>query len=75
MDAKGTNRAPDLTDNVWSQITGTYDEIVQLVTTGVPKAKVKMPGAPFGMNPRGGIQLTDAQIREVAAYVYTLSHK
>jgi mono/diheme cytochrome c family protein len=74
-DAKGTNRAPDLTDNMWSQISGTYDEIVKLVTTGVPKAQVKMPGAPFGMNPKGGTNLTDDQIRQVSAYVYTLSHK
>ncbi|MEO8624721.1 MAG: c-type cytochrome [bacterium] len=74
MDAKGGQRAPDLTDATWSQITGTYAEIVEIVTTGVPKAKIKMAGAPFGMNPRGGSQLTDDQIRAVAAYVYSLSH-
>ena len=74
MDAKGTVRAPDLTDATWSQITGTYPEIVDIVTTGVPKAKIKMVGAPFGMNPRGGNNLTDEQVRDVAAYVYTLSH-
>ena len=75
MDAKGTARAPNLTDDTWSQITGTYDEIVKIVTTGVPKAQIKMAGAPFGMNPRGGTNLTDDQIKSVAAYVYTLSHK
>ena len=74
MDAKGTNRAPNLTDNTWSQISGTYEEIVKIVTTGVPKAQIKMAGAPFGMNPRGGTNLTDDQIKQVAAYVYTLSH-
>lgn len=74
MDAKGTVRGPDLTDNKWSQITGTYLEIVEIVTTGVPKATIKMAGAPFGMNPRGGINLTDDQVRDVAAYVYSLSH-
>jgi mono/diheme cytochrome c family protein len=74
MDAKGTARAPDLTDAQWSQISGTYPEIVQIITTGVPKAQVKMAGAPFGMNPRGGTPaLTEAQINQVAAYVYTLS--
>lgn len=74
MDAKGTVRGPDLTDNTWSQISGAYSEIVEIVTTGVPKAKIKMAGAPFGMNPRGGINLTDEQVRDVAAYVYSLSH-
>lgn len=75
MDAKGTTRAPDLTDNTWSQIAGTYGEIVEIITTGVPKAKIKMAGAPFGMNPRGGSNLSDDQIRSVAAYVHGLSHR
>ena len=74
MDAKGTVRGPDLTDSKWSQISGTYLEIVEIVTTGVPKASIKMAGAPFGMNPRGGTNLTDDQVRDVAAYVYSLSH-
>ena len=74
MDAKGTPRAPNLTDDTWSQIAGTYAEIVDIITTGVPKAKIKMAGAPFGMNPRGGSNLTDEQIRSVAAYVHGLSH-
>ena len=74
MDAKGTVRAPDLTDNTWAQIGGTYPEIVAIVTTGVPKAKIKMVGAPFEMKPRGGSNLTDEQIHDVAAYVYSLNH-
>ena len=74
MDGKGGQRGPDLTDDKWAQITGTYAEIIETVTTGVPKAKIKMAGAPFGMNARGGNNLTDDQIRAVAAYVYTLSH-
>ncbi len=74
MDARGTPRGPDLTDTTWSQIDGSYAQVVQLVTTGVPKAKVKLAGAPFGMNPRGGTKLSDEQIRDVSAYVYSLSH-
>ena len=74
MEAKGTVRGPDLTDGTWSQISGTFPEIVEIVTTGVAKAKIKMPGAPFEMKPRGGSNLTDEQVRDVAAYVYTLSH-
>lgn len=75
-DAKGSAKAPDLTDNTWAQISGTYPEIVQIVTTGVPKDKIKMAGAQFGMNARGGRPpLTDDQIKSVAAYVYSLSHR
>lgn len=74
MDAKGTVRGPDLTDDKWAQIGGTYADIVAIVTTGVPKAKIKMASAPFEMKPRGGTNLSDEQIRDVAAYVYSLSH-
>jgi mono/diheme cytochrome c family protein len=74
MDGKGTPRGPDLTDGTWAQISGIYSEIVEIVTTGVPKAKIKMAGAQFGMNARGGSNLTDEQIRSVAAYVHSLSH-
>ena len=74
MDAKGTVRGPDLVDDKWAQIDGTYPAIVAIVTTGVPKAKIKMASAPFEMKARGGTNLSDEQIRDVAAYVYTLSH-
>lgn len=74
MDGKGNERGPNLTDSEWAQIGGSYAEIVNLVTAGVPKEKVKMPNAPFGMRARGGINLTDEQVRQVSAYVYTLSH-
>lgn len=74
MDAKGTVRGPDLTDDKWAQIGGTYPEIVAIVTTGVPKSKIKMASAPFEMKARGGTNLSDEQIRDVAAYVYTLTH-
>lgn len=74
MDGKGNARGPDLTDGVWAQIGGSYREIVDIVTAGVPKEKIKMPNAPLAMRPRGGINLSDEQVRQVAAYVYTLSH-
>ena len=72
-DAKGGPRAANLTDNQWSQISGTYPEIVQLITDGVPAEKIKIPGA-FPMRPRGGANLTDDKIKAVTAYVYSLSH-
>ena len=62
-DAKGTPRGADLTDNTWTQISGTYPEIVQVITDGVPKEKIKLATATFPMRPRGGSNLSDDQIR------------
>lgn len=72
---KGTPRAPDLTDGSWIHIDGSYSAIVGLVTTGFTKAEMREPRYPFAMNPRGGTSLSDEQIRSVAAYVYSISHK
>src|SRR5690606_26526605 len=69
-DAKGTPLAPDLTDQTRINIDGSYDAIVQLVTNGVPQP-VEHPSP---MPPKGGSQITDEQVRQVAAYVYSLSH-
>lgn len=62
--------APNLTDDQWINIDGSYDAIVQTVTTGVPEPK-EHPGL---MLPKGGSAITDDQVRAVAAYVWTLSH-
>lgn len=69
-DATGVgNLAPNLTDDTWLNITSrNYDEIVTLVTNGVPQPKE----AAAPMPPKGGANLTDEQVRAVAAYVYTL---
>jgi mono/diheme cytochrome c family protein len=68
-DAKGTTLAPDLTDETWLNLTGrNYDEIVALVTTGVATPKQY----PSPMIARGGSQITDDQVKAVAAYVYSL---
>lgn len=68
---KGVNgMGPNLTDKEWLHGDGSPEFIARLVETGVPKPK-KLP-AP--MPPKGGGQLTDAQIRAAAAYVYSLSH-
>ncbi len=71
QDAKGTAVAPDLTDQQWLNGDGSYDFVVSTVTTGVPKPKQH----PAPMPPKGGAQLTDDQVKAVAAYVYSLSHK
>lgn len=75
QDAKGTERGPSLVDAEWAQITPTYPEIVRIITEGVPKEKAKMANVPFGMRARGGINLTDDQVRQVAAYVYSIRHR
>jgi len=61
--------APDLTDNVWLNIDGEYESIVNIVLTGVPQP-IEHPGQ---MLARAGTSITDDQVRAVAAYVYTLS--
>jgi len=67
-DAKGTALAPNLTDGEWLNITGKYDEIVSTVHTGVPKPKK----APAPMPAMGGAQLSDDEVKQVAAYVWSL---
>ncbi len=62
---------PNLTDSTWIHSKGSYQEIVQQITTGVP-AKQSKSGVV--MPPKGGSAITDAQVNAVAAYVWTLSH-
>ena len=66
---QGGPLAPDLTDDLWLNVDGEYESIVELVNTGVPQP-VEHPGQ---MQPRAGMPLTDDQVRAVAAYVFTLS--
>ena len=70
QDAKGTALAPDLSDKTWIDGDGTYNYIVQRVTTGVPQPKEH----PAPMPPMGGASLSQAQVRAVSAYVYSLSN-
>ena len=63
---------PNLTDAEWIHSDGSYDAIVKQITTGVTaeesKSKIPMP-------PKGGSTITDDEVKAVAAYVYSLSHK
>jgi mono/diheme cytochrome c family protein len=63
--------APDLTDKTWLHSDGSLAAIITTVEKGVPKPK--QAAAP--MLPKGGANLTSDQIKAVAAYVYSLSHK
>ena len=62
--------APPLNDSKWLNIDGSYASIQQLVKSGVPAPKE----FPAPMPAKGGAQLTDQQVAQVAAYVYSLSH-
>ncbi len=73
QDAKGIpNLGVNLTDTLWIHSKGTYDDIVKQILTGVPADK-STSGTP--MPPKGGSSITDAQVKAVAAYVWSLSHK
>lgn len=67
--ATGGPLAPDLTDDVWLNVDGEYESIIELIKTGVAQP-VEHAGA---MLPRAGMPLTDEQVEKLAAYSYMLS--
>jgi mono/diheme cytochrome c family protein len=70
----GAQNGPSLVEGPWLQIGGSYDELVTIITTGVPREKIKDASHRFAMQPRGAIMaLTDPQIKALAAYVYSIS--
>lgn len=73
----GTGGAgPNLTDSIFLHNSGSFEEIIAIIDAGVPVEKFKSPSSQPGlfMLPRGAMLLTDAQLRALAAYVWTLSH-
>ena len=71
VDGKGTpGLAPDLTGGKWLHGDGSYGFIIRIVQVGVPKPKA----AAAPMPPMGGSKLALAEVRAVAAYVFSLSH-
>ena len=72
QDGKGIpSLGANLVDAQWVHSKGSYDEIVKQITGGVTADKsttgVVMP-------PKGGTTITDAQVKAIAAYVWSLSH-
>jgi cbb3-type cytochrome c oxidase subunit III len=63
---------PNLTDAEWLHSDGSYEAIVKQITVGVTQAESK---SGIMMPPLGGSSITEAQVKAVAAYVYSLSHK
>jgi mono/diheme cytochrome c family protein len=77
MDAKGSRGGPNLTSGEFMHVSGSYDDFVKIITTGVPADQIQDPSHHNPMPPRGGgrpAPLTDDQIRAVAAYIYSLNH-
>jgi mono/diheme cytochrome c family protein len=69
MNATGGPLAPALTDQEWLNADGSFESILRIIHEGVP-APVQY-SAP--MPPMGGAQLTEEQMRQLAAYVYAVS--
>lgn len=70
-DAAG-NVGPDLTDEEWLHVKGSYLAILQSVLMGVTSENSK---SGIEMPPRGGANLSDADVHAVAAYVWVLSRQ
>ena len=64
---------PDLTDAEWLIGDGEYEQLVTQILRGVSAAEATFRQGAI-MPPKGGAAITDAQVRAVAAYVWTLSH-
>jgi mono/diheme cytochrome c family protein len=60
---------PDLTDTTWLHHDGSYEALVKQITAGVDEAASKTGQI---MPPKGGSSISDAEVRAVAAYVWTL---
>lgn len=68
----GMNIGPDLTDTVWVHHKGGYEEIFAQVVEGIGVAQSASGNI---MPPRGGSGLSDADLRAVSAYVWSLSRR
>jgi mono/diheme cytochrome c family protein len=71
QDGKGVI-GPNLTDQTWLHIDGSYDAIITQILSGVDASQSKTGQI---MPPKGGSAISDADVKAVAAYVWTLSHK
>jgi cbb3-type cytochrome c oxidase subunit III len=70
QDAKGVpGLGANLTDSEWVHNDGSYQQIVATILSGVTSSTGAV------MPPKGGPPLTDDQVKAVAAYVWSLSHK
>lgn len=71
QDAAG-GMGPSLADTLWIHSKGEFDRIVATILEGVAQKDSK---SGIMMPPRGGSAISDADIRAVAAYVWSLSRR
>ena len=71
QNGEGSGIAPSLADATWLHSKGEFAEIEKQINDGVPAPKESM----IPMLPKGGSGITADQVKAVAAYVYSLSHK
>jgi cbb3-type cytochrome c oxidase subunit III len=69
--AKGTPLAPDLTSGKWLWGDGSLAAITRTIASGVPNPKNYRSAMP----PMGGAELSHADLKAVAAYVWALGHQ
>jgi glucose/arabinose dehydrogenase/mono/diheme cytochrome c family protein len=70
-DGAGTPLGPNLTDEEWLWSDGSVDGIASTITQGVMQPKQYRAPMP----PLGGAQLSPAEVKALAAYVWALSHR
>jgi mono/diheme cytochrome c family protein len=67
----GTPLAPAVNDASWIHIDGSFEQLVNIIAQGVPQP-AQYPAA---MPARGGANITEEQVRQIAAYVYSISRQ
>jgi glucose/arabinose dehydrogenase/mono/diheme cytochrome c family protein len=70
-DAEGTPVGPDLTSGTWLWGDGSLDSITRTIVAGVPHPKKNLGAMP----PLGGVELSQADVAALAAYVWALGHQ
>jgi len=71
LGGRGTPYGPDLADAIWWHGPGSYDWLVREVSHGIP-ANLTVTGDPMPAGEQ--MNLSEAEVRAVAAYVWAISH-
>lgn len=76
-DAAGTANGPSLRGPVWRHTNGgSYPDLVRIINNGVPTQQIMDRAYRMPMPIRGGVPvLSSADIRAIAAYIYTISRR
>ena len=68
---RGSGYGPDLADAIWWHGPGTFEWLVREITHGIPENLTVTGGR---MPSRGWAPMNDADVRAVAAFVWSISH-